>query len=235
MVPKGSRPAARKSTAGWLAQCGGGMCRGIWFVRVGYCFTSCLAASSPPALEVGCSSRLPVVLVVLVGWIHLLCSCRCKFLSQGEHRMLVPHTPQICHSTPAVTTLSNLLSDLTQLERIEQLRTARRTRITQGYGDDEPQGHEGEEGAQGDGARAARVPDQQVEHLPTNTHAGLRFCLLRHVACMVKVNDEGGTLVNCSHTMSLHQLAPLWPVSLRPLVIPIPKDRKGVAPSARRG
>jgi hypothetical protein len=48
MVPKGSRPAARNSTAGWLAQCGGGMCRGIWLVRVGYCLISCLAASRPP-------------------------------------------------------------------------------------------------------------------------------------------------------------------------------------------
>ena len=49
MVPKGSRPAARKSTAGCEAQCGGGMWRGIWFVRVGYARMSCFVATTPPA------------------------------------------------------------------------------------------------------------------------------------------------------------------------------------------
>ncbi len=57
MVPKGSRPAARNRTKGWLAQCGGGMWRGIWFVRVGYCLISCLVAISPPADH----SRRPTV------------------------------------------------------------------------------------------------------------------------------------------------------------------------------
>ncbi len=35
MVPKGSSPAARNSTVGCVAQCGGGTWRGIWLVRVG--------------------------------------------------------------------------------------------------------------------------------------------------------------------------------------------------------
>ncbi len=35
MVPKGSSPAARNSTVGCEAQCGGGTWRGIWLVRVG--------------------------------------------------------------------------------------------------------------------------------------------------------------------------------------------------------
>lgn len=48
MVPKGSSPAAKKSTSGWLAQWGGGMWRGIWLVRVGYCRISALAAMMPP-------------------------------------------------------------------------------------------------------------------------------------------------------------------------------------------
>lgn len=51
IVPKGSKPAARNNTAGWLAQWGGGMCRGIWLVRVGYCLISCLAASRPPTVH----------------------------------------------------------------------------------------------------------------------------------------------------------------------------------------
>ena len=49
MVPKGSRPAARYRTAGWEAQWGWGMCRGIWLVRVGYALISCLVATMPPA------------------------------------------------------------------------------------------------------------------------------------------------------------------------------------------
>ena len=35
MVPNGSRPAAKNSTSGWLAQWGGGMCRGICAGEVG--------------------------------------------------------------------------------------------------------------------------------------------------------------------------------------------------------
>lgn len=48
IVPNGNDPAAKNKTAGWDAQCGAGMCRGIWFVLVGNGRISLLEARAPP-------------------------------------------------------------------------------------------------------------------------------------------------------------------------------------------
>lgn len=48
MVPNGNDPAAKKRANGCDAQCGGGICRGIWFVLVGNGRISLLDARAPP-------------------------------------------------------------------------------------------------------------------------------------------------------------------------------------------
>ncbi len=166
MVPKGSRPAARKRTTGCEAQCGGGMWRGIWLVRVGYALISCLVAIMPPAAHTKKLSSRRDTKVLLA----LMLKAPQDQSNHVQHTLLPWPLLSSCtyyaHTT-SMTSIQAATGPAMGLHVIEALmgreRSGGRTGEAEGDGDDEPEGDEREEGGEGDCAGGAGVHEEHVE------------------------------------------------------------------------